>query len=124
MQELYEKYVSKMINYVLEGDLGRGDTDGAVEEPLQLVIPISNLGLLKQLTVLLDATLTAETEYDDFDTLEGHFIFALTWSVGAAVVGKDRPRFNAFLQVRVFKMYSFLCSNARLGGTFPHADCR
>lgn len=43
-------------------------------------------------------TLTAETEYDDYDVLEGHFIFALTWSIGAAVVGKDRPRFNAFLQ--------------------------
>lgn len=123
LQELYDKYVAKLIAYVLEGDLGRGDSDGAVEEPLSLVIPISNLGLLRQLTVLLDAvrvlcaaaplrapqrshhlpsrpiqTLTAETEYDDYDVLEGHFIFALTWSIGAAVVGKDRPRFNAFLQ--------------------------
>ena len=98
LMELYDKYVVKLIAYVLEGDLGRGDSDGAVEEPLTLVIPISNLGLLKQLCVLLDATLTAETEYDDYDVLEGHFIFALTWSIGAAVVGKDRPRFNAFLQ--------------------------
>jgi dynein heavy chain, axonemal len=78
--------------------LGRGGEDGAVEEPLALVIPISNLGLVKQLCTLLDATLTAETEYDDFDVLEGHFIFALTWSVGAAVTAKDRPRFNTFLQ--------------------------
>ena len=31
--------------------------------------------------------------------IENFFIFALTWSVGAAVTAQDRPRFNSFLQV-------------------------
>jgi dynein heavy chain len=83
--DLFEKYVPKLINYVLEGDLGRGD--GEAEEPLQLAIPMSNLGLLKQLCTQLDAILP-EAESDDFDALEGNYVFALTWSLGAAVVDK------------------------------------
>jgi len=133
LMDLLDKYVPKLVAYVLEGDLGKGD--GEAEEPLGLVIPNSNLGLVKQLcgewvasagrwwgggtrpavwvrcddsrmphpppprrAAMLDATLSSDVENDDFDLLEGHFLFALTWSLGAGVLGKDRARFNAFLQ--------------------------
>ena len=96
LADLFDKYVPKMVAYVLEGDLGHGD--GEAEEPLALVIPNSGLGLVKQLCALLDATLAGDAEADDFDVLEGHYIWAVTWAMGAGVVDRDRPRFNAFLQ--------------------------
>ncbi len=97
--DLFDKYVPRLVAYVLEGDLGRGD--GEAEVPLATLIPVSALGMVKQLCALLDATLTGDAEFDDFDVLEGHFIFALTWSLGAAVIGNDRIRFNSFLQVKI-----------------------
>lgn len=95
LMDLYEKYVPKLVAYVLEGDLGTGD--GEAEEPLNLAMPLTNLGLVRQLCTLLDATLSSDAEYEDFDLLEGHFIYALVWSAGAAVAQSDRQRFHNFL---------------------------
>jgi dynein heavy chain, axonemal len=104
LQDLYDKYMAKLIAYVLEGDNGKRDpATGAqlpesIEEPLAQIVPMSNLNLCKQLCAMLDAILPGgETENEDFDTLEGLFIFALTWSVGAAVTVSDRARFNDYI---------------------------
>ena len=106
MQDLYEKYVPKLIAFVLEGDNGKRDESGAqtaesIEEPLELVVPQSNMNLTKQLCSMIDAALGPATadgpELEDADVAEGLFVFACLWSIGAAVSVKDRERFNAFL---------------------------
>ena len=106
LQDLYEKYVPKLIAFVLEGDNGKRDESGAqtaesIEEPLNLVVPQSNMTLTKQLCAMLDASLGPATadgpELEDADVAEGIFVFACLWSVGAAVNVRDRERFNAFL---------------------------
>ena len=106
LQDLYEKYVPKLIAFVLEGDNGKRDESGAqtaesIEEPLSLVVPQSNMNLTKQLCAMLDAALGPATadgpELEDSEVAEGIFVFACLWSIGAAVVVKDRERFNQFI---------------------------
>jgi dynein heavy chain len=136
MLDLFEKYIPRLLTYVLEGQEATGTKpdgeDGPeeiVEPPLEMVMPLSNLNMVQQLCSMLDAILlggpmgatgpaTAKeakelgalppvkgdsdgetsTEWDDYDQLEGMYIFALVWSLGAAVSGKDRLRFDNFLQ--------------------------
>jgi dynein heavy chain len=102
LEELFRKYGPALVDYVLEGDNGKKDDKGAqapdaIEEPLELVVPQSNLQLVRQLCALLDALLTSEAEYADMDVLEGMFTHAVTWSLGGSVTARDRPRFNAML---------------------------
>jgi dynein heavy chain len=104
LQDLFDKYVPKLIAYVLEGDNGKRDpatgaqAADAIEEPLAQVLPQSNLNLTKQLCAMLDATLpSGDTEVEDSEVAEGLFLFALVWSIGAAVTVAHRERFNTFL---------------------------
>jgi hypothetical protein len=62
------------------------------------VIPITNLGMVQQLTAMLACTLTSTEEYTEVDTLERQYIFAVLWSCGAALRGMSRHRFDQFLR--------------------------
>ncbi len=66
--------------------------------PLMQVIPITNLGMVQQLTAMLACTLTSTEEYTEVDTLERQYIFAVLWSCGAALRGMSRHRFDQFLR--------------------------
>mgnify|MGYP000620518537 CR=1 FL=1 len=111
MIELYEKYVQKCIDYVLEGVLDGEMVPDA--ERLETCIPISNLSMIKQLCTLLQAIIfTAEdagdegenTENSDEenaitepDQLEGVFVFCILWSIGGALNESSRVKFNDLL---------------------------
>jgi dynein heavy chain, axonemal len=109
---LFDQYVPRAIEFVLEGD--QGDDGGDVVEPLEQVIPVSELCMVKQLCNIIDALLPAkpadpslpavtsssgddEEPTHDYDVLEGVFVFALVWSVGSALVGHKRKVFTEFL---------------------------
>lgn len=96
----YDVYVNKMIEWVLTGMV-----DGEVRPKPDLVVPLNDLGMLQQLTNLIESILADAEEtntgdgkgYDDND-IEAVFIFALTWSVGSALTGPSREMFDSFLR--------------------------
>ena len=97
LMDLYEKYVRVMTDFILEGEPGEVEGDTG-EPPIGMVVPRTDLNMVKQLTRMLDATLEGEEEFTDYDILEGHFVFALVWSLGAGVVDEQRPRFDELLR--------------------------
>ena len=95
----YDVYVPKMVEWVLTGMV-----EGEVRAKPDLVVPLNDLGMLIQLTNLMESVLLqAAVEgvegkgYDEND-MEGVFVFALTWSVGAALNAPSRLMFDSFLR--------------------------
>ena len=102
LTDMFDRYVPACIAFVLKGMV-----DGEMGEKLKLVIPITDVDLVKQLCSCVDAFLPkieGGLEFDAADT-EGTFIFGVLWSMGAALVGNSRIRFDAFLK--------------KLGGSVP-----
>ncbi len=111
LNELYEKYVQKCIDYVLEGVLDGEMVPDA--ERLETCIPISNLSMVKQLCTLLQAIIFTAEEADEEsgeadkneeestiaepDQLEGVFVFCVLWSIGGALSESSREKFNDLL---------------------------
>ncbi|KAA0154745.1 hypothetical protein FNF29_02274 [Cafeteria roenbergensis] len=112
LMALFDHYVPRCIEYVLEGD--QGDDTGDVVEPLRQVVPITELNMVHQLCSLLDAILPAGAAQDgsgsaadadaedgeathDYEVLEGVFVYSLVWSVGAALEGPQRRTFTEML---------------------------
>jgi dynein heavy chain len=111
---LFEKYVPGLLDLVIEG-VG---ADGSNGQPLTQVIPRSALNHVTQLCTLLSAILDAGsgdasgdgTGQDEADAsaslatlsetsdLEAVFIFALVYSLGAALDGPDREVFDKRLK--------------------------
>ena len=90
--EFFDNYVDKAVAYVLDGIL-----DGQEVGALQTVIPMANISMVQQLANSVDAFWTPGGEEDRND-LESIFYFCLAWSVGAALLGPERTKFDAFLQ--------------------------
>ena len=90
--ELFDKYVPKCIDYVLEGVV-----DDEVHDRLVQTIPVTSLSMVKQICSMLDALLH-EGHIEARDDLEGTYSFSVLWSVGGALVGASRQRFDAFLK--------------------------
>jgi dynein heavy chain len=88
---LYEKYVPKCIEMILAGMI-----DGEMGQRLKQVIPIKNIDMVKQLCSLLDAFLVAEI-VDQMD-IEHVYIFCCVWSLGAALIGESRIKFDSFIK--------------------------
>jgi len=91
MITLYDKYVSKCIDYVLMGMV-----DGEMGMKLRQVIPITNIDMVKQLCSVIDAFLP--DELNDNMEIEYMYIFCLIWSLGAQLVGDSRVKFDAFIK--------------------------
>ena len=91
-----EKYVDALVLFVLEGK----DGDELVTPPRQ-TIPITNLNMVTQLCKQIDIALVDRDELTDAATLEAIFIYAATWSCGAAILENivvHRTRFDKFLK--------------------------
>ena len=91
MIALYEKYVPKSIDMILSGLI-----DGEMGQRLKQVIPITNIDMVKQLCSFLDAFLD-KSVVDNMD-IEHTYIYACVWSLGAALVGSDRIKYDAYLK--------------------------
>ncbi|OQR86956.1 flagellar inner arm dynein 1 heavy chain alpha [Achlya hypogyna] len=89
--ELFDQYVPKCVDYILEGTVGK-----EVVGRLTQVIPISNMEMCKQLTNAIDSYFPA-TPVERVD-LEGLFLFCVVWSLGAGLVDASRRRFDEFLK--------------------------
>ena len=96
----YDVYVDKMVEWVLTGMV-----EGEVRPKPNLVVPLNDLGMLEQLTNLIEAILneaeannTGEGKGYDENDMEAVFVFALTWSVGATLTGPSRAMFDSFLR--------------------------
>eukprot|EP00947_MAST-08B_sp_MAST-8B-sp1_P000067 g67.t1 len=94
--DLFDKYVDFLIAFVLEGLV-----DGELEERPKLVIPLKNVNMVKQLCSLYDSLLPVDLESEDpleRDDMEGVFLYCVLWSIGGALVGADRGRFDMILR--------------------------
>lgn len=111
--ELFDSYVPKCIDFVLEGVL----EEEIVERPTQ-VVPVTNLSMVKQLCALMDAMIHngglkgEDSEKDgeegegaaapddsqnakqlsDID-IEGLFVFGVVWAIGGQLLFDSRDRF-------------------------------
>ncbi|KAH9515000.1 Dynein heavy chain 10, axonemal [Bulinus truncatus] len=90
-EALYKKYVPGLVDLVVEGL-----QDNQPVEKLRTILPLTNLNLIQQLSVMLSATLE-NVEYPAPE-LEAVMIQALVWSLGAALVEDSRVRFDTYLK--------------------------
>ena len=88
---LYEKYVPKSIDYILAGLV-----DGEMGQKLKQVIPITNIDMVKQLCSNLEAFLPLDVV--DLGEIEATYIFSVIWSLGSALVGSARIKYDAFIK--------------------------
>eukprot|EP01037_Dinobryon_pediforme_P032730 gene32730-37821_t len=91
MIALYEKYVPKSIDMILSGLI-----DGEMGQRLKQVIPITNIDMVKQLCSVLDSFLD-KSVVDNMD-IEHTYIYSCVWSLGAALIGSDRIKYDTFLK--------------------------
>ncbi|KAF0719904.1 Aste57867_701 [Aphanomyces stellatus] len=92
LMELFDHYVPKCVDYILEGMVGK-----EVVGKLTQVIPISNMEMCKQLTNAIDSYFPPEATLERMD-IEGMFVFCMVWSLGAALVDSSRKRFDEFVK--------------------------
>ena len=69
-----------------------------IVEPPKAVQPMSNLHMIQQLTVMLTSMLTEERNIVDPAVLEAAFLYAITWSLGGALIASGRQQFDKFLK--------------------------
>jgi len=98
--ELYERYIPQLLSFVLEGIV-----DGEiVRKRLGQVIPMPDIQLVSQLCSMIDANLPAVDENEnpiapvDRDTMEGLFVYAAIWSIGAVLDEESRLVFDEFFK--------------------------
>ena len=92
MLSLYEKYVPKCIDMILKGLV-----DGEMGQRLKQVIPITNIDLVKQLCSIMDVFMAVVDETNQMD-VEHTYIYSCVWSLGAALFGDARVKFDTFLK--------------------------
>jgi dynein heavy chain len=98
--ELYERYVPKLLTFVLDGIV-----DGEiVRKRLGQVVPMPDIQLVSQLCSLIDSNSPAVDELNnqipslDRDTMEGLFVYACIWSIGAVLDEESRIVFDEFFK--------------------------
>ncbi|XP_074463065.1 dynein axonemal heavy chain 10 [Larus michahellis] len=87
LNRLFEKYVPYLIDMIVEGIV-----DGRHGERLKTVVPQTDLNMVVQLSVMLEALLVVQP--DDPDILECFFLEALYSSLGAALLDAGRITFD------------------------------
>eukprot|EP01059_Diplonema_ambulator_P016442 TRINITY_DN279_c0_g1_i2.p1 TRINITY_DN279_c0_g1~~TRINITY_DN279_c0_g1_i2.p1 ORF type:complete len:4165 (+),score=1710.28 TRINITY_DN279_c0_g1_i2:209-12703(+) len=92
LKELFDKYITTLRAFVLEGI----DMDGNVVPAPRMALPLTDCNMVKQLCLLLTCML--QDQQLEQRSLEGVFIFACVWSFGAVILENDRPRFDQILK--------------------------
>ncbi|XP_010291294.1 PREDICTED: dynein heavy chain 10, axonemal, partial [Phaethon lepturus] len=87
LNRLFQKYVPYLIDMIVEGIV-----DGRHGERLKTIVPQTDLNMVVQLTVMLEALVVVQP--DDPDVLECFFLEALYSSLGAALVDAGRIKFD------------------------------
>uniref|UniRef100_A0A3B3TNK4 Dynein axonemal heavy chain 10 n=1 Tax=Poecilia latipinna TaxID=48699 RepID=A0A3B3TNK4_9TELE len=88
---LFEKYVHSSIDMIIDGII-----DGKQEEKLETVVPQTDLNMVTQLCLMLDALLVGDDSSPDL--LECYFLEALYCSLGATLVESARLKFDEFIK--------------------------
>uniref|UniRef100_A0A8C4WLB8 Dynein axonemal heavy chain 10 n=1 Tax=Gopherus evgoodei TaxID=1825980 RepID=A0A8C4WLB8_9SAUR len=87
LSRLFEKYVPYLIDMIVEGIM-----DGKQGEKLKTIVPQTDLNMVTQLTMMLEAVVGLEP--DDPDVLECYFLEALYSSLGATLLDTGRIKFD------------------------------
>ncbi|NWH62016.1 DYH10 protein, partial [Geococcyx californianus] len=87
LNRLFEKYVPYLIDMIVEGIV-----DGRQGERLKTIVLQTDLNMVMQLTVMLEALVVVRP--DDPDVLECFFLEALYCSLGAALLDAERIKFD------------------------------
>ncbi|NXD07257.1 DYH10 protein, partial [Nothocercus nigrocapillus] len=87
LNHLFQKYVPYLIDMIIEGIV-----DGRQGGRLKTVVPQTDLNMVVQLTMMLEALIV--TQYDEPDVLECFFLEALYCSLGAALLDTGRIKFD------------------------------
>ncbi|XP_054248884.1 dynein axonemal heavy chain 10 [Indicator indicator] len=115
LNRLFEKYVPSLIDMIVEGI-----TDGSHGERLKTIIPQSDLNMVVQLTVMLEA-LVVQPDYPD--VLECFFLEALYSSLGAALLDAGRIKFDEHVKriscMSVVRDDNVLAKPGELPGQLP-----
>uniref|UniRef100_A0A8B9BUE2 Dynein axonemal heavy chain 10 n=1 Tax=Anser brachyrhynchus TaxID=132585 RepID=A0A8B9BUE2_9AVES len=91
LNRLFEKYVPCLIDMITEGIV-----DGKQGERLKTIVPQTDLNMVVQLTVMLEALIVVQP--DDLDVLECFFLEALYSSLGAALRDTGRIKFDEYVK--------------------------
>ncbi|KAM4707116.1 dynein axonemal heavy chain 10 [Discoglossus pictus] len=91
LHRLYEKYVPFCIEMIVEGIM-----DGKQGEKIKTIVPQTDLNMVTQLSMMLDALL--EKEIDEPEVLECYFIEALYCSLGATLLEEGRIKFDEYIK--------------------------
>lgn len=96
MHELYERLIPELMAFIHDG------IDGTMQvEPLKTIVLQTDMNMLVQLCMMLDAVLP-HTENDkivyDDEVLECAFIQCLYFSFGASLIDDSRVRFDGFMK--------------------------
>ncbi|KAM9822155.1 dynein axonemal heavy chain 10-like isoform 2-T2 [Syngnathus typhle] len=91
LDKLFEKYVHVLIDMIVEGIV-----DGKQGQKLKTVVPQTDLNMVSQLCMMLDALL--ETENLSPDVLESYYLEALCCSLGATLVDDGREKFDDLIK--------------------------
>nr|WAW84832.1 axonemal dynein heavy chain 10 [Halisarca dujardinii] len=101
MTKLYDKYINPLITLILDGIL-----DGRQGEKLKTIIPITNLNMVHQFTMMLQSLLPIPKDETGLSkdsspsmgiggsTLEAYFLTSIYWSLGAALIEESRIKFD------------------------------
>lgn len=96
LNELYERIVPELLAFVHDGIDGTNQV-----EPLKMIVMQTELNMLVQLCMMLDAVLP-HTENDkiiyDDETMECAFVQCIYFSLGASLIDESRTRFDDFMK--------------------------
>ncbi|XP_044053526.1 dynein axonemal heavy chain 10 isoform X1 [Siniperca chuatsi] len=91
LNKLFEKYVHSSIDMIVDGIV-----DGKQGQKLKTVVPQTDLNMVTQLCLTLDALL--ESESSSAEVLECYFLEALYCSLGATLLESGRTKFDEFIK--------------------------
>ncbi|XP_028270606.1 dynein heavy chain 10, axonemal isoform X2 [Parambassis ranga] len=91
LNRLFEKYVHSSIEMIVDGIV-----NGKQVQKLKTVVPQTDLNMVIQLCLTLDALLESESSSDE--VMECYFLEALYCSLGASLLESGRIRFDEFIK--------------------------
>ncbi|XP_025020180.1 dynein heavy chain 10, axonemal, partial [Python bivittatus] len=91
LDRFFDKYVPLLIEMIVEGIV-----DGRQGEKLKMIVPQTDLNMVTQLSMMLEALI--EVEVEDPDVLECYFLEALYFSLGACLLEAGRCKFDDFIK--------------------------